>query len=42
MQKTKNTKKEPLRKLIKRDRLLILMVLPCILYFLIFHYVPML
>lgn len=42
MQKTKNTKKEPLRKLLKRDRLLILMVLPCILYFLIFHYVPML
>ena len=33
--------KTPLKKLIKRDRYLILMVMPCVLYFLIFHYVPM-
>ena len=41
MAKNKTVKKVPVGKLIKRDRYLILMVAPCVLYFLIFHYAPM-
>lgn len=39
--KQKNTNKTPLFKAIKRDKYLLLMVMPCVLYFLIFHYLPM-
>lgn len=39
--KNKIEKKIPVRKLIKRDRYLLLMVAPCVLYFLLFHYAPM-
>ena len=41
MAKNKIEKKIPVRKLIKRDRYLLLMVAPCVLYFLLFHYAPM-
>ncbi len=41
MAKKNGRKKESIKKLIKRDRYLILMAAPCVLYFLIFHYVPM-
>ena len=37
-----NTKiKTPLKKILKRDKYLLMMVAPCVLYFLIFHYLPM-